>query len=97
MMAWSKDSVLMLSGTRCEDERSGESVVTNHEVDMAMRRWPTGEIELEIYASQATELHLLGIVIAGKDPARTANLSSLTVDAGRTVLMLQRAAKPNGK
>ena len=94
MMAWSKESVLMLAGTRCEDERSGESIVTNHEVDLAMRRKPTGEIELEIYASQATEVHLLGIVIAGKDPSRGAGLSSFTAAAGRTVLTLQRTPKP---
>jgi hypothetical protein len=78
----------MFSGTRCEDERRGESVSTNHVVDMAMRRTTTGSVMLEINASQTTEVKLIGLAVVGKDGGATQGISSLTVNAGHTVLIL---------
>jgi hypothetical protein len=88
IVAWSKNSILMFSGTRCEDERRGESVSTNHVVDMAMRRTTTGSVMLEINASQTTEVKLIGLAVVGKDGGATQGISSLTVNAGHTVLIL---------
>jgi hypothetical protein len=90
----SQDAVIVLVGNRLEDLRSDGLILTNHDVDIALRHKPSGNVELEIHADTATKVTLQGLETAGKSPLGPEHASSFEVMAGRTLVSLRPRPKP---